>query len=263
MQLFSEDYLISRGVEPNYLMHYGVSGMKWGVRKARGLGYRTMAKVYGVNERYYSGGRKPGGRNSTMAAMNRQAKNRMLKKASAADPAYAAKKAQKQAKLDAMTPEQRRSYIRKQRLKRAAIGVGVAAGVAGAAYGAHKLNQRHKAVMKSRRDSQEQAMSLLSNAMRDHYNGNSGIKNAQYYMKDNKGRTVRLTYKPGSIPQDMRARPYSMSSSHRTDRQIIDLAMRNNAKRRSGIDTHRLGFDGEFAYEVIGKKKKKISDVRR
>lgn len=66
------------------LSHYGVRGMKWGVRKQMpsvgGMARRALAGVYGVNERFY---RKTG--NKTLASMNAQARNQQLKKAQAAD----------------------------------------------------------------------------------------------------------------------------------------------------------------------------------
>lgn len=66
------------------LSHYGVRGMKWGVRKqmpsAGGTARRTLAGVYGMNERYW---RARG--NKALASMNAQARNQQLKKAQAAD----------------------------------------------------------------------------------------------------------------------------------------------------------------------------------
>lgn len=66
------------------LSHYGVRGMKWGVRKqmpsAGGTARKALAGVYGWNERFY---RKTG--NKALASMNAQAKNDQLKKAQAAD----------------------------------------------------------------------------------------------------------------------------------------------------------------------------------
>ena len=66
------------------LSHYGVRGMKWGVRKqmpsAGGTARRALAGVYGINERFY---RKTG--NKALASMNAVEKNRQLKKAQAAD----------------------------------------------------------------------------------------------------------------------------------------------------------------------------------
>lgn len=75
MKLISEDYL----------MHYGVKGMKWGVRhdperSMRGNIHRGLSKVYSLNEKTY---RKLG--NNTLASMNAAAKNEQLKKAKSAD----------------------------------------------------------------------------------------------------------------------------------------------------------------------------------
>ena len=96
------------------LSHYGVRGMKWGVRKqmpsAGGVARRALAGVYGINERYY----KALG-NKTLASMNAQARNQQLKKAQAAD-----------LKKQQMTPEER-SALRKRRAKQAAAVGGTVA----------------------------------------------------------------------------------------------------------------------------------------
>ena len=65
------------------LYHYGVRGMKWGIRKQRSIKgglHRLAAANYGLNERFY---RKTG--NKTLASMNAAAKNQSLKKAQTAD----------------------------------------------------------------------------------------------------------------------------------------------------------------------------------
>lgn len=73
------------------LSHYGVRGMKWGVRKQQqsmgGRLHRLAAANYGLNERFY---RKLG--NNTAANMNAYAKKDSLKKAQAADAAKIAKR---------------------------------------------------------------------------------------------------------------------------------------------------------------------------
>lgn len=109
------------------LSHYGVRGMKWGVRKqmpsAGGTARRALAGVYGINERFY---RKTG--NKALASMNALARNQQLKKAQAAD-----------LKKQQMTPEQR-SALRKKRAKQAAA---VGATVAVAALAVHG-NRKYK-----------------------------------------------------------------------------------------------------------------------
>lgn len=95
------------------LMHHGIKGQKWGVRRFQnedgslkaagekryngggsvgGTAHRALAKVYDINERTYN---RLG--NKTLASMNAAAKNQQLKKAEAADKAKADKK---EAKLE-------------------------------------------------------------------------------------------------------------------------------------------------------------------
>lgn len=128
------------------LTHHGIKGQKWGQRRFqnedgtwtaagkerygddgggqsrsfRGNVNRALAKVYGVNEKYYS---KHG--NKVMANANKSAKEAQLKKAEEADKAK-------------NTPE---AKARAEKLKKAAkIGAAVA-GTALVAYGAYKLNK--------------------------------------------------------------------------------------------------------------------------
>lgn len=106
------------------LYHYGLKGMKWGQRRwqnedgtfnnagkeryfsngggdnyqkigrsVKGNARRALAKVYEINEKFYS----KNGRNKTLASMNKAAKNEQLKKAEEADRAKAEKKALKNA----------------------------------------------------------------------------------------------------------------------------------------------------------------------
>lgn len=108
------DYIITNGE----LYHHGIKGQKWGVRRfqnadgtfneagkkryfggggsVKGAASRALAKVYSINENYYS---KHG--NKTMASMNKAAKEQALKKAAAADKARTDKRIDKKsAKYD-------------------------------------------------------------------------------------------------------------------------------------------------------------------
>ena len=94
------------------LYHYGVKGMRWGVRKQRSLKgnlHRLAAANYGLNERTY---RKLG--NNSLASMNAQAKNNSLKKAQAAD---AAKAQRRQSKAQHKASAQRGKIAAKKSLK--------------------------------------------------------------------------------------------------------------------------------------------------
>ena len=109
-------------VRESDLMHHGIKGQKWGQRRFqnedgtwtaagkerygdgadgnpksfRGNVNRALAKVYGVNQNYYS---KRNNKNSrVMASMNEAAKNEQLKKAALADQKKADKIAQKKEK---------------------------------------------------------------------------------------------------------------------------------------------------------------------
>lgn len=122
-------------VYPNELKHFGVKGMKWGVRKERpsmgGRLHRLAAANYNLNARAYD---RLG--NKTLASMNRAAANKSLKKASASD-------ARKQAKIEAKnnrTPEEK-AAARKQAAKKAAIIGGTAAAAGLAAYGVYKYKK--------------------------------------------------------------------------------------------------------------------------
>lgn len=106
------------------LYHHGIKGQKWGVRRWQnpdgtfneagkkryfdsdgsvgGNARRALAKVYDINEKFYS----KNGRNTALASMNRAAKEQQLEKAAAADRKKAervqAKNAKRQAKTDAI-----------------------------------------------------------------------------------------------------------------------------------------------------------------
>ena len=153
-----EYYGTSFWAPTNTLVHYGVKGMKWGVRRyqnpdgsfnaagkrryfsngsgenykpvksAGGNVRRAMAKVYESNEKYYS---KRG--NNRMASMNKQIKNSLLKEAAEAD-------SRKEKQINDKTSEKAKA-LRKERLKKAAKVGAIAAGTALAIYGGYKLNQ--------------------------------------------------------------------------------------------------------------------------
>ena len=301
MRLFTDEYLVSRGVESDYLMHYGVPGMKWGHRKgtysvgglynrarARGdarnekrwntelardsakaasrakiakqldsKGHKKLASAFSKSSKIHKDWTKS---DRTMADMYKKSKQSRLKKADAADKAKADKKAQKQAKLDAMTPEQKKAYIRKQRLKRAAIGAGVAAGVGAAAYAYH----RHKKNMGERSSSQEKALRVMfdnswakTNTKYDQYNNMYNLRNVHHdhtWFKDNRGRSVKVTNVANQ-------RSYLRSSDR--DRKVqSDLGdIRRgiesmNADRRGRNTEYRVG-DFVFTREQSGRKRRR------
>lgn len=77
---------------PDYLMHYGVKGMKWGHRRAQAFsvkatGHRALAKVYDINAKTYKKS------NKALSSMNATARTQQLKKAEQAQAAADAKKA--------------------------------------------------------------------------------------------------------------------------------------------------------------------------
>lgn len=118
---FYQHYLVHHGVfndfsERNeemgeeYLEHHGIRGQKWGVRRfqnkdgslksagkgryafsAKAAGHRALAKVYSVNENFYSKHTK----NKGLASMNANAKNEQLKKAEEAQKAANKKRVDK------------------------------------------------------------------------------------------------------------------------------------------------------------------------
>lgn len=119
---------------PDYLMHYGVKGMKWGHRKnalsVKAAGHRAMAKVYDINAKTYKKS------NKALSSMNAAARTQQLKKADQAQAEANAKREQRN------TPEA--IAARKENQKKA-LKVGAAvAGTALAAYGAYKINQAVK-----------------------------------------------------------------------------------------------------------------------
>lgn len=140
----------------NYLMHYGVKGMKWGHRKrqafsAKAAGHRFSAKTMGV---YEGMNRKLG--NKTSANAFKQVKEGQLKKA---EQAQADANARKEAKN---TPEAKAAR------RKTAIKVGAAvAGTALAAYGAYKVGQAIKD--KNFKLAEEKGSKAFDDYIKDHY----------------------------------------------------------------------------------------------
>lgn len=113
-----------------YLMHYGVKGMKWGHRKRQAFSvsatkHRIAAKTYDINSK--------NNRNRALASSNAAARNQALKKA---EKAQASANAKKEARN---TPEA--IAARKAKMKKAAIVGAAVAGTALAAYGAYKASK--------------------------------------------------------------------------------------------------------------------------
>lgn len=147
------------------LYHHGIRGQKWGQRRYQyndgsltpagrqrygsgasleGRARRAYAKVFDINERYYT---KRG--NKQMASMNRAAKNNQLRKAAKAD----AKKAN-------MSDDEKRA-ARKETAKKIAKGIAIGAGVAAAGYGAYKVGNK----LKNDKSAREKAMMDRINAL--------------------------------------------------------------------------------------------------
>ena len=94
----------------NELYHHGIKGQRWGIRRWQnedgtfneagkkryfnssgslsGNAHRALAKVYDINDKFYS----KNGRNKTLASMNAAARTVQLKKAELADKAYVDKR---------------------------------------------------------------------------------------------------------------------------------------------------------------------------
>lgn len=149
----------------DYLMHYGVKGMKWGHRKpqafsVKATGHRMAAKIYDINAKTYKKS------NKTLSSINANARTESLK---AAEKAQADANAKREARIAARnTPEA--IAARKSRMKKAAIAGATIAGTALAAYGAKKLNDYVKTknvqiAAKQGKEYAEKSFSSLRDAM--------------------------------------------------------------------------------------------------
>ncbi len=195
---------------PDYLMHYGVKGMKWGHRKRQAFsfkaaGHRALAKNYEINENFY----KKNNRNKVLASANAQAKNQQLKKAEAAQ-------AEANKRRDAVTPEQRAA-----RRKKAIIAGTAVAGTALAAYGAYKLNKyvKTKNCEIAAKRGEDYARSLFNKQMRD------------------------MSMTPNLVKGSVRVNPnaYAREAANLASKDNFRTAARNVANyRRSGQDMRDL-----------------------
>ena len=213
----------------DYLMHYGVKGMKWGHRKRQAFsigaaGHRAMAKVYDINAKAYKKS------NKALSSMNAQARNQQLK---SAEQAQAIANAKKEARN---TPE----------AKAAKIGAAVA-GTALAAYGAKKLNDYVKAnhtliEAKRGREYSEKMFEQTFKRMMDWEK--SPITPGTIRE------TVTLTNNSGRDAMDV-ARQASRDNFVTAAKNVVDYRRQNgkNALRKLGsLDSYTTGLDQTYKF---------------
>lgn len=154
------------------LYHYGVMGMKWGVRKQRpqasfqGRARRAYAKVFDINQRYYS--KRNSSRARMLANANRRARDQQLRKADEADRA----KKYNQNRLKNDPRERRKRNIRKG----AIIAASITAGAIGAMSIARirssdirSISKLSSQISKQRSDNLERSRDLLKNSYKNAY----------------------------------------------------------------------------------------------
>ena len=193
------------------LTHYGVKGMKWGVRHERpsmgGRMHRALAGVYGINQRFYN---RTG--NRTLASMNAAARTQQLRKAEQAD-----------LKKRNMTPEQRKA-IRNKRVKRAAIIGGTAAAAALAIYGHHKYTG-----LKKEMTSMNRSIRFGQSMVRDLYNSDNEFKNNKNQLLKSSVKYIGNDFKYHTAVRDASGFINPTVDKQRTFKNVRDYA---KAKKR-------------------------------